>query len=284
MHACMHACMHTSIHPYIHTSIHPYIHPSIHPYIPTYIPTYLHTYIPTYQHTYIPTYLHTYIPTYLHTNIPTYQHTNIPPPRATAGVDQKNHTTTTGHRGGGGPEEPYHHHRPPGGGDQKNQTILSTHTHWWGGEGGWPTLHHIYIYIYEEYYKPLVDHQGITMFLWLKQLKAPRNYVVKSPLTHYPIMSQRGLTPDVLDLQLQTFSIWPGDTNLFSGQPWSNWKSYGHCHGYQRITRGYRKPECFYQLRFKTEMSYSFPFSHFWKQSNHLRKLECNRMYHTFSV
>ena len=122
------------------------------------------------------------------------------------------------------------------------------------------------------------------MFLWLKQLKAPRNYVVKSPLTHYPIMSQRGLTPDVLDLQLQTFSIWPGDTNLFAGQPWSNWKSYGHCHGYQRITRGYRKPECFYQLRFKTEMSYSFPFSHFWKQSNHLRKLECNRMYHTFSV
>ena len=127
-------------------------------YIPTYLPTYLRTYIHTITlpyltlptlhyltlhsiHTYIPTYIHTYHTLHYLTNIPTYQH-----------------TTTTGHRGGGpeepyhhhrpqgggGPEEPYHHHRPQGGG-QKNQTILSTHTHWWGGEGGWPTLHHIYI-------------------------------------------------------------------------------------------------------------------------------------------
>ena len=144
----------------------------IHTYIPIYLPTYIHTYhyitlpyitlpyitlpyIP-YIHTYIPLhyitlpyitlpyitlpyipYIHTlhyityitYIPTYQHTNIPTYHHhrpqgggtrRTIPTPQATTGGDQKNHTTTTGHRGG----------------DQKNQTILSTHTHWWGGEGG----------------------------------------------------------------------------------------------------------------------------------------------------
>ena len=155
----------------------------VYTYIHTYIPTYVHTYIHTITLPYltlpyltlhyltlhsIHTYIHTitlhyltlhyltlpyitlpyipYVHTYIHTNIPTYQHTNIPPPQATGGGtrrtipppqatgggDQKNHTTTTGHRGG----------------DQKNQTILSTHTHWWGGEGGWPTLHHIYTYLY----------------------------------------------------------------------------------------------------------------------------------------
>ena len=153
--------LHTYVHTYIHTITLPYLtlpyltlhyltlH-SIHTYIPYHYITLPYITLPYLTlpyltfHTYIHTNIHTNIPTYQHTNIPTYQHTNIPPPQAT----------------GGGPEEPYHHHRPQGGGtrrtipppqatgggDQKNQTILSTHTHWWGGEGGWPTLHHIYIH------------------------------------------------------------------------------------------------------------------------------------------
>ena len=117
----------------------------IHTYIPTYLPTYLRTYIHTYHYitlpyitlpyitlpyipyihtyiTYIHTYTdtHTYIHTYLHTYIPTYQHTNIPPPQAT----------------GGGTRRTIPPPQATGGGDQKNQTILATHTHWWGGEGG----------------------------------------------------------------------------------------------------------------------------------------------------
>ena len=136
----------------------------VYTYIHTYIPTYLHTYVHTYHyitlpyltfHTYIHTmtlhyltlpyltlhYLtlpyitfHTYIHTYTDTHTHTYIHTNIPPPQATGGggPEEPYHH----HRPqGGGPEEPYHHHRPQGG-DQKNQTILSTHTHWWGGGRG----------------------------------------------------------------------------------------------------------------------------------------------------
>ena len=156
----------------------------IHTYIPTYLPTYLRTYIHTYHyitlpyitlpyltlpyltfHTYIHTiplnyltlhyltlpyitlpyipYIHTYQHTYQHTNIPTYQHTTT---TGHGGGDQKNHTTATGHRGGGDQKNHTTTTGHRGGGDQKNQTILSTHTHWWGGEGGWPTLHHIYIH------------------------------------------------------------------------------------------------------------------------------------------
>ena len=139
----------------------------IHTYIPTYLPTYLHTYVHTYHyitlpyitlhyltlhyltlhsiHTYIPlhyitlpyitlpyltlpyltfhTYihtLHTYIHTlhYIHTYIPTYQHTNIPT---------------------------YHHHRPQGGGPEEPDDTVHPYP-LVGGEGGWPTLHHIYVY------------------------------------------------------------------------------------------------------------------------------------------
>ena len=153
--------LHTYVHTYIHTITLPYITLpyltlpclTFHTYIHTYLPlhyitlpyitlpyltlpyltfhTYIHTY--THTHTYIHTHTHTYIHTSIHTNIPTYQHTNIPPPQATGGGPEEPYHH---HRPqGGGPEEPYHHHRPQGGG-QKNQTILSTHTHWWGGRGG----------------------------------------------------------------------------------------------------------------------------------------------------
>ena len=141
--------------PYITLPYIPYIHTYHYitlPYIT--LPYITLPYIP-YIHTYIPTYQHTNIPTYQRTNVPTYQHTNIPPPQATGGGDQKNHTTTTGHRGG----DQKNHTTTTGhrGGDQKNQTILSTHTHWWGGGGGWPTLHHIYIHIYTYIYRGYMD-------------------------------------------------------------------------------------------------------------------------------
>ena len=140
-------------------------------YIHTYLPTYVHTYIHTITlpyltlpyltlpyltfHTYIHTYIHT-IPyltlPYQHTNIPTYHHHR---PQGGGPEEPYHH-----HRPqGGGPEEPYHHHRPQGGG-QKNQTILSTHTHWWGGEGGWPTLHHIYIYMQRLGVAPALQRRG----------------------------------------------------------------------------------------------------------------------------
>ena len=127
----IHTHIHTHRHTYLPTYIHTYIHAYTQTYIPTYLPTYLHTYLPTYVptylrtyvptyrlRTYVHTYLPTYLPTYIHTYIPTYQHTNIPPPQAT---------------GGGGPEEPD---------DTVHPYPLV------GREGGWPTLHHIYIYIY----------------------------------------------------------------------------------------------------------------------------------------
>ena len=150
--------VYTYIHAYMHTLP---LHYLTLPYLTLHYHTYIHTCIHAYMHTcipYIPTYQHTNIPTYQHTNIPTYQHTTTTGHR---GEDQKNHTTTTGHRGGG-PEEPYHHHRPQGG-DQKNHTTTTGHrgggpeepddtVHPYplvgGGEGGWPTLHHIYIYIF----------------------------------------------------------------------------------------------------------------------------------------
>ena len=122
-----------TFHTYIHTITLPYLtlH-SIHTYIHRHTHTYIHTYVRTYVHTYIPA----YIPTYQHTNIPPPQATGggtrrtIPPPQATGGGDQKNHTTTTGHRGGTRRTRRYCPPIPIGG----------------GGEGGWPTLHHIYIY------------------------------------------------------------------------------------------------------------------------------------------
>ena len=112
---------------------------SIHIYIHTYTDT--HTYIHTQTHTH--TYIHTYQHTYQHTNIPAYQHTNIPPPQATGGGTRR--TIPPPQATGGGTRRTIPPPQATGGGDQKNQTILSTHTHWWGGEGGWPTLHHIYI-------------------------------------------------------------------------------------------------------------------------------------------
>ena len=151
----------------------------IHIYIPTYLPTYIHTYhyitlhyltLPYITLPYIP-YIHTYhyitlpyltlpyltlhyltlhsIHTYIHPCMHACIHTYIP---------TYQHTTTTGHRGGtrrtipppqatgGGTRRTIPPPQATGGGDQKNQTILSTHTHWWGGEGAWPTLHHIYIH------------------------------------------------------------------------------------------------------------------------------------------
>ena len=154
----------------------------VYTYIHTYIPTYVHTYIPLHYltlhyltlpyitlpyipsiHTYIPlhyitlpyitlpyltlpyltfhTYIHTYIPTYQHTNIPTYHHhrpqgggtrRTIPPPQATGGGTRRTIPPPQA-TGGGGPEEPDDtvHPYPLG-----------------GGEGGWPTLHHIYTYLY----------------------------------------------------------------------------------------------------------------------------------------
>ena len=133
-------------------------------YIHTYIPTYLPTYLRTYIHTitlhyltlhyltlhyltlpYIP-YIHTYIHTYQHTNIPTYQHTtqhtNIPPPQGTRRTIPPPQAT------GGGPEEPYHHHRPRGGGPEEPDDTVHPYP-LVGGEGGWPTLHHIYIYTWD---------------------------------------------------------------------------------------------------------------------------------------
>ena len=174
--------------PYIHTYIPlhyitlPYItlpyltlpYLTFHTYIHTYIyrHTHIHTYIHTQTHTH--TYIHTYQHTYIHTNIPTYQHTTTTGHRGggpeepyhhhrpQGGGDQKNHTTTTGHggggpeepyhhhrpQGGGGPEEPYHHHRPQGGGTRRTRRYCPPIPIGGGGEGGWPTLHHIYYIIY----------------------------------------------------------------------------------------------------------------------------------------
>ena len=163
-----------------------YIHTYLHTYLPTYIPTYIHTYhyitlpyltlpyltlpyltfhtyIPLhyltlhylalpyitlpyipYIHTYI-TYihtLHTYIHTSIHTNIPTYQH-----------------TTTTGHRGGtrrtipppqatgGGTRRTIPPPQATGGGTRRTRRYCPP-IPIGGGEGGWPTLHHIYTHIY----------------------------------------------------------------------------------------------------------------------------------------
>ena len=186
------------VYTYIHTYIPTYLHTYVHTYIPLhyltlhyltlpyitlpYIP-YIHTYIPYHTitlpyltlpyltlhyltlhsiHTYIPTYIPTYQHTYQHTNIPTYHHhrpqgggtrRTIPPPQATGGGDQKNHTTTTGHRGGG-PEEPD---------DTVHPYPLV------GGEGGWPTLHHIYIYI--RIYNYLVGGWALPLWkIWVRQL------------------------------------------------------------------------------------------------------------------
>ena len=137
----IHTYLHTYLPTYLRTYIHTYHYITL-PYIP-YIHTYIiHTYILTYiyRHTHIHTYIPAYIPTYQHTNIPTYHHHR---PQGGGPTEPYHH-----HRpqGGWGTEEPYHHHRPQGG-DQKNQTILSTHTHWWGGGGGWPTLQYIYIWM-----------------------------------------------------------------------------------------------------------------------------------------
>ena len=171
------------VYTYIHTYIPTYLHTYVHTYIPlhyltlpyltlpyltfhTYIHTYTdtHTYIHTQTHTH--TYIHTYQHTYQHTNIPTYQHTNIPTyhhhrPR---GGDQKNHTTTTGHKGGG-PEEPD---------DTVHPYPLV------GGEGGWPTLHHIYIYKYIQFYSISTvvkftrgkDAQRLDLLNWCQVVQA----------------------------------------------------------------------------------------------------------------
>ena len=85
----------------------------IHTYIPTYLPTYLHTYV----HTYIPLHYLTLHYLTLH-SIHTYIHTNIPT---------------------------YHHHRPRGGTRRTRRYCPPIPIG--GGEGGWPTLHHIYIYL-----------------------------------------------------------------------------------------------------------------------------------------
>ena len=119
-----------------------YIHTYLHTYLPTYLPTYLRTYIHTYTdtHTYIHTYIHiqTHTHTYIHTNIPTYHHhrpqgggtrRTIPPPQATGGGTRR--TIPPPQATGGGPEEPD---------DTVHPYPLV------GGGGGWPTLHHIYIY------------------------------------------------------------------------------------------------------------------------------------------
>ena len=159
--------LHTYVHTYIHTYHYitlpyitlPYITFPYIPYIHTYLPLhyitlhyltlpyitlpyipYIHTYTDThtYIHTYIHSYIHTYQHTYQHTNIPTYHHhrpqgggtrRTIPPPQATGGGTRR--TIPPPQATGGGPEEPD---------DTVHPYPLV------GGEGGWPTLHHIYIY------------------------------------------------------------------------------------------------------------------------------------------
>ena len=198
IHTYPHTYLPTYIPTYIHTYIPLHyltLHYLTLPYITLPYIAYIHTYIHTITYHYIP--LHTityhYIPLHtiklhyitlhyltlpyitlpyltLHTYIRTYQHTNIPPPQAT----------------GGGPEEPYHHHRPQGGGTRgtipppqatgggTRRTIPppqatggggpeepddTVHPYpLVGGEGGWPTLHHIYntIYIYIKHYIPYI--------------------------------------------------------------------------------------------------------------------------------
>ena len=111
-------------------SIHTYI--TLH-YIHTYITLhYIHTYIHIQTHTYIHACMHACIHTYIHTNIPTYQHTTIPPPQATGGGTRR--TIPPPQATGGGPEEP--------------DDTVHPYPLVGGGEGGWPTLHHIYISIY----------------------------------------------------------------------------------------------------------------------------------------
>ena len=130
--------IHTYIHTYMHTCIHAYMHTCIHAYMHTCIHAYQHTNIPTYQHTNIPTYHH-HRPQGGGPEEPYHHHRpqgggtrrTIPPPQAT---------------GGGGPEEPYHHHRPQGGGTRRTRRYCPPIPIGGGGEGGWPTLHHIYIF------------------------------------------------------------------------------------------------------------------------------------------
>ena len=147
-------------------------------YIPTYLHTYVHTYIPLHYltlpyrtlhyltlhsiHTYLHTYIHTYIPYLtLHylTNIPTYQHTTTTGHR---GGDQKNHTTTTGHRGGGTRRTIPPPQATGGGAEEPDDTVHPYPLV--GGEGGWPTLHHIYYHILPRYFSSAlqrVDLKGL---------------------------------------------------------------------------------------------------------------------------
>ena len=176
---------------YIHTYLHTYLPTYLPTYLRTYIPLHyltlhyltlpyltlpyltFHTYIHTITlhyltlpyltlhyltlhsiHTYIHTYTdtHTYIHACMHAYIHTYQHTNIRPPQATGGGPEEPYHH---HRPqGGGPEEPYHHHRPQGGGTRRTRRY-GPPIPIGGGGGGWPTLHHIYIYTIEA-----LDGQG----------------------------------------------------------------------------------------------------------------------------
>ena len=183
--------------PYITLPYIPYIHTYIyrHTHIHTYIHIQTHTHIHTYHYITLPyitlpyltlpyltfhTYIHTYIHTSIHTNIPTYQHTTTTGHRG--GEDQKNHTTTTGHRGGTRRTIP-----PPqatGGGDQKNQTILSTHTHWWGGEGGWPTLHHIYTLINHLEYCGRIANLTVARTFMDVYGRTTRSYLLADMVSH----------------------------------------------------------------------------------------------------
>ena len=127
----------------------------IHTYIPTYLPTYLRTYIHTYHYITLPYITLPYIP-YIHTYIPTYQH-----------------TTTTGH-GGGGPEEPD---------DTVHPYPLV------GGEGGWPTLHHIYIYIYPYIY----SHNSIYInIFWRGSRWFPQFTIASIPVRIYLVLWSPG--------------------------------------------------------------------------------------------
>ena len=192
IHTYLHTYLPTYVHTYIHTITLPYLtlpyltlhyltlH-SIHTYIPLHYITLPYITLPyltlpyltfhTYIHPCMHACMHTYIHTYQHTNIPTYQHTNIPTyhhHRPQGGGDQKNHTTTTGHRGGG-PEEPYHHHRPQGGGTRRTRRYCPPIPIGGGGEGAWPTLHHIYIH----------THTYAKTFLpWLEYLDQSSKWMV----------------------------------------------------------------------------------------------------------
>ena len=129
-----------------------------------YIHTYLHTYLPTYLHTYVHTYIHTltlhyltlpyitlpYIP-YIHT----YQHTNIPPPQATGGGTRR--TIPPPQATGGGTRRTIPPPQATGGGPEEPDDTVHPYPVV-GGEGGWPTLHHIY------YINQKKDGYGSIMF------------------------------------------------------------------------------------------------------------------------